>query len=187
MLGYDISPPRHCSSFHHKHIHFLCASCTNFRISQGPLACRHSLIVLLRLSLHPRTINSTISHSHFLTMCTHRARESERERERESIAPDLIAACGESLFEDKRFPRLRRAAGGRETSRRLGAEWGERAEVERGGRAEDLKGCRLRVWNCFKLRAAASSGRFALGQSLLTPNDRKERMKILFWMSWMKL
>lgn len=40
----------------------------------------------------------------------------------DSLAPDLISACCESLFEDKGFPRLRRAAGGEETRRRLAAE-----------------------------------------------------------------
>lgn len=49
----------------------------------------------------------TLSHAHTTQTIT-----------QTGLAPDLISACGESLFKDKGFPRLRRAAGGKETRRR---------------------------------------------------------------------
>lgn len=67
------------------------------------------------------TINSMISHAHFLNMChmhTLSHAHTTQTITQTGLAPDLISACGESLFEDKGFPRLRRAAGGKETRRR---------------------------------------------------------------------
>lgn len=99
-----------------------CALCANFRILQCSHECRHSLIVFLCLSLcRSHTVNSTISHTHFLNMC-HVHTLSHTHTCTDSLAPDLISACSESLFEDKGFPRLRQAAGGKETRRRLAAE-----------------------------------------------------------------
>lgn len=73
------------------------------------------------------TLNATISRAHFLNLC-HVLTSSHTD----ILAPDAISACGESLFEDKGFPRLRRAAGSIETRRRLAAECEERVRLVGG-------------------------------------------------------
>lgn len=75
-----------------------------------------SLSASICLAVRSHTINSVISHAHFLNMCYMQTLSPTNTQT--GLAPDLISACGESLFEDKGFPRLRRAAGGKETRRR---------------------------------------------------------------------
>lgn len=80
-----------------------CASCANFSILKQTLSHCPSLSVSLLFS-HQKFHDKPYLLPEYVS-CAYI-------RHHAGLTPDSIGACGESLFEDKGFPRLRRAAGG---------------------------------------------------------------------------